>query len=1142
MTRVIDQSERIRALDPEKSFIVQAPAGSGKTGLLIQRYLCLLAGVKHPEEVLAVTFTRKAAAEMRNRVLSAIAGADGDTPPEKDHERLTWELARKARQRDAQEGWRVEKYPSRMRIMTIDSLCAGLTRQMPVLSGFGAPAGIADDPGALYAKAARNTAAELEGGGSRSQALQILALHLDNRISDVENLLSLMLPHRDQWLRHVANTRDTAGLRSRLESAIQGVITRALSELRGSFPRACVADTLELCTFAAKNLSGTASGSMISQAAGLKDLPGTAPCDLPAWQAIAELFLTKDGSWRKKVDKNQGFPAAGSAGGDPDKKAFFDQAKRRFKKLVAELSRIPGLAENLDSVRRLPAPGYTDEQWAVLEALFDILKLAAAHLQTVFQQEGRVDFAEVAIRACTALGDPDDPTDLALSMDYRISHILIDEFQDTSISQFELMRGLTAGWSAGDGRSFFAVGDPMQSIYGFREAEVGLFLKAWQKGLDAHLPLEPVVLKSNFRSERGIVKWVNEVFPQVMPENGDPDTGAVPYMPAHPAVGQGEGRAVSVHALIEHDEQQEAEQVTECIRQALAENQQQTVAVLVRSRPHLKAVLPELRRAGLRFSAVEIDSLAQRPVVRDLLSLTRALCHPADRPAWLGVLRAPWCGLSLDDLYTIAGTDHKTSVFTLIHDEERVASLSADGRRRLLRVRPVLDASAGRIGRRSLRRIVEGAWLALGGPAAASDEAALDDAAVYLDFLESRADTEPVSDIDGFEQGVFELFAAPDPGADQRLQIMTIHKAKGLEFDTVIIPGLSKAPRSSDPSLLLWQELADAPPEESLLMAPISETGAEKDRTYNYIHRLRQAKSDYETGRLLYVAATRAKKRLHLFARAFLDRSGRLCRPVSRCLLGVLWPAVCGQFEAAAEKKENPGGGENNEADLPDTPPGLLRLPPDMDPPGPPEDVSVSAGKTPPIRRAVTETDLPEFEWAGITLRRVGTVVHRWLRVICEQGLENWDSHRVQNSAGLLRKDLLRAGIAPSDIDDALARASGALLNAVADETGRWILSARGSGACEYAVSGVEDGVIVSAVIDRTFVDESGVRWIIDYKSGIHSGGGIDEFLDREQQRYSTQMQRYARLMEKICGRPVRLGLYFPMIPAWRQWETGKTG
>ncbi|MFW6428527.1 MAG: UvrD-helicase domain-containing protein [Desulfosalsimonas sp.] len=1136
MKQIIDSSERKLALDPERSFIVQAPAGSGKTELLIQRYLGLLSRVAHPEEILAITFTRKAAAEMRNRVLEALCRAADDNALEKDHEIVTRELARKAREKNFSEDWQIEKYPSRMRIMTIDALCAGLSRQMPVLSGFGAPARITDQPDLLYARAARNTVAELEGGKDRSRSVETLVAHLDNRMSAVEDLIALMLPRRDQWLRHVAHTGDAEKLRQSLESAIRWVVTRSLANLRQGFPDDCIPETVELYRFAARNLADEAPDSPVTKGGGLADLPGCDPEDLCAWQGLAELFLTKGGTWRKAVNKNLGFPPPGSASGDPEKKAFLEHKKAMFKKLAARLSQSPELARALDEVRRLPAPEYSEAQWEVLEALFRVLKLAAAHLQAVFEQAGRVDFAEIAIRARSALGGPDEPTDLALSLDYRISHILMDEFQDTSISQFELMRGLTAGWTPGEGRSFFAVGDPMQSIYGFREAEVGLFLKAWKDGLDEHVPLETIVLRSNFRSEPGIVNWVNRVFSHILPQSGDVDTGAVPYMSAEPVMDDSGGRSAQIHPLINGDDRQEADLAVKCVKQALENYPEETAAVLVRSRPHLRAVVPALREAGLRFSAVEIDSLKERPMVRDLLSLTRALCHPADRAAWLGVLRAPWCGLTLGDLHVIAGADQKSSVYNLIHYQDVVSALSKDGRTRLLRIKPALDAAVRQHGRRSLRRLVEGAWVALGGPAAASDRAELADVPVYLDYLEAYAGSEPISDISGFEQGVFNLFAGPDPGADPRLQVMTIHKAKGLEFDTVVIPGLGKAPRSPDPALLLWQELADAPADESLLMAPISETGAERDQIYDYIHRLRQTKAFYETGRLLYVAATRAKKELHLLGNLRIDESGGLRSPDSRSLLGVLWPAVADVFEKAAQENPPAAGDEKVKSGKPE--PRLRRLPADFSICGPPADAA-AAGET---VQKVTHTPpggyKPGFDWAGITLRRVGTVVHSWLRLICEDGLENWDFSGIKKKAKLLRGDLRRAGISESDLDAAVSQAMQALLNAVSDGTGRWILSARSSGACEYAVTGVLENRLVDAVIDRTFVDREGVRWVIDYKTGTHAGGGLAEFLDREKQRYSLQMERYARLMRKTDGRRVCVGLYFPMIPAWRHWET----
>src|SRR4029079_5189052 len=123
-----------------------------------------------------------------------------------------------------------------------------------------------------------------------------------------------------------------------------------------------------------------------------------------------------------------------------------------------------------------------------------------------------------------------EPTDLALALDYRIRHLLVDEFQDTSISQYELAARRPQGGEPGAGRTVFAVGDPMQSIYLFREAEVGLFLEARRSGIGS-VELEALELSANFRSQAGIVEWVNETFSGVMPPREDAIAGAVAYRP-----------------------------------------------------------------------------------------------------------------------------------------------------------------------------------------------------------------------------------------------------------------------------------------------------------------------------------------------------------------------------------------------------------------------------------------------------------------------------------------------------------------------------------------------------------------------------------------------------------------------------------
>ena len=207
-----DLAARRRALDPHTSFIVQATAGSGKTELLIQRALVLLAGVERPEEVIAMTFTRKAAAEMQKRLTDTLDAARHSPRPETPHKAVTWDLARAVVERDAAKHWHLESSPGRLRIQTIDSLCAFLAAQLPVSSRFGAPPEPVEDASErerLYAEAARNTLARLESADDPAAAdVARLLVHLDNNTATAVSLLVRMLETRDHWLRHLHEARD----------------------------------------------------------------------------------------------------------------------------------------------------------------------------------------------------------------------------------------------------------------------------------------------------------------------------------------------------------------------------------------------------------------------------------------------------------------------------------------------------------------------------------------------------------------------------------------------------------------------------------------------------------------------------------------------------------------------------------------------------------------------------------------------------------------------------------------------------------------------------------------------------------------------------------------------------------------------
>ena len=1102
-----DAEARRAALDVQASCIVRAPAGSGKTELLTQRYLVLLATVDEPEEIIAITFTRKAAAEMRARIVTALERAAAPAP-EEPHKRATWELGRRAAARDAERGWRLSRHPARMRIQTIDSLNAELTRQMPLLARFGAQPRVTEEPETLYEEAARRTLRLLEeGDAAQSQAMAELARHLDGNLPRIHGLIKDMLPRRDQWLRHAGTPPERAELVAGLDREVVAHLTR----LGEAFPSRYRAELVELAAFAGKNLKSQASTSPIVACVGLTALPAPDAVALPRWRGIAALLLTKDGDWRRKLDKNTGFP--------PEE----GDAKKRLMEL---LQRFPGhevLRELLAAVARLPEPEYAEAQWQVLLALLRLLPLAVAQLKLVFAERGEVDFTEVALSALTALGEPEAPTDLALALDYRIRHLLVDEFQDTSVNQSSLLEKLTLGWQAGDGRTLFLVGDPAQSIYRFREAEVGLFLKAWEQGLGG-LPLKPLTLHANFRSQAGLVKWYNQALPRIFPAQADVDSGAVTYSESaaqRPAAGP----AVTVHPLLDGTREQEAETVCNLITEARQRDPTLRIAVLARAKRHLAESVRLLRRRGLHFQAVEVEGLAEQPVVLDLLALTRALNHGADRSAWLAVLRAPWCGLSLESLHALAGPED-----ALI--PERLRAKTGRDDPRLQRTREVLLQAYDARGRGSLRQQVESTWLKLGGPAALASGEALADAQAYLELLEGLDDGGILPSVARLEQRLQRLFARPDPEADDGLQLMTVHKAKGLEFDVVIVPGLDAGTRSRETELLLWLERPRTSGETDLLLAPLNATGSDRDPVYEWVASLRRQQERLESTRLLYVAVTRAREQLHLIGNARLsgkDGKMALTAPKAASLLALLWPVVEPEFKQALERHRPQAAASAGTA-----PTGrFTRLVAAWQAPEPAAAVQWAASAV-----LAREEPVPEFEWVGETLRHVGTVVHRLLQQVAAEGVARWDAARLERSTPHLRQLLAQAGVREEELEGALRDVLEAGRNALADPKGRWLLSDEHREAkSEYALSAMRDGRLENRIIDRTFVDQDGVRWIVDYKTSRHHGGDVDAFLEQERARYAPQLERYAALMRGLATQRVRVALYFPLMQRFLEWE-----
>ena len=313
-----DQLQRQRALDSARSILVQAPAGSGKTDLLTRRFLRLLAEVDEPGQVVAITFTNAAAAEMRHRILSELekAAVHSGAPAPLDEFSMD-ALASRALKHSQALNWNLLHLPAQLRISTIDSFCRDLALQQPLLSGLGGNLTIAEQPDELYRRAARQTMEEIDQDDrTLSEAITELLNWRDNNWQEMEDLLVGMLKSRDRWMHDFVLEReqDWEALRERLERPFANALQQALAKLEqflSQIPRTRE-EALELARFACSH-----SGGLLHQhLAELVEFPSGPFLSVEsleeareAYLCLAALLLTGEGTFRKKIDVRLGFPA-----------------------------------------------------------------------------------------------------------------------------------------------------------------------------------------------------------------------------------------------------------------------------------------------------------------------------------------------------------------------------------------------------------------------------------------------------------------------------------------------------------------------------------------------------------------------------------------------------------------------------------------------------------------------------------------------------------------------------------------------------------------------------------------------------------------------------------------------------------------
>lgn len=1117
-----DHLARERALDPATSFAVTAPAGSGKTGLLTQRVLKLLPLCENPEEVVCITFTRKAAAEMQERIAQAIQNAATTPRPESEHDQKTWDLAQAVIERDKEKNWQLLKNTGRLRVQTIDGLCRSLTQHNPVESGIGGRSQLLEHPKKVYRRAVESALVSIESEGQLQHDLQELFVHLDNNLETVIELLVNLLSRRDQWLLPLLSARDA---REYLEGVLKELTQECLNELSELlWPHA--SELCLLADYAGTNCLEDKPESNLCQLSGCVALPEAEPETLQQWRLLTDFVLTATGDWRssKGLNKNVGFPA----GSDKEGKAAAKAQKAKMAELLAELKAIPNLLEQLRLVRTLPPCHYPHQQWRLLDGLTRIMPHAVMHLKLAFRSLNATDFSEITQGALLALGDADSPTELTLKLDYQIKHILVDEFQDTASPQLQLLERLTSGWQSGDGRSLFIVGDGMQSCYGFRDANVGIFLDARANGI-GDIELENLDLCVNFRSQSGIVDWVNSAFQTAFPMADDISRGAVRYSPSVGFKPTLEATAVQTHVVVDaNDRLAEAEKVVELVQQALKDTPEDRVAILARNRPHLADILSALQRNGIEWQATDIDPLANRMAVQDLISLTRAMLFPSDHNAWLAVLRSPIIGLDNFDLHRLVNVnpnqaEHELAIFERILDNDIHQTLSKDAQQIMQRCAPLLRAAWENRRRKNLRFWLEGLWVALGGPASLADTSDTNNAQDYFSLLERYDEGGTIGQWEEFSTAIKMLYAKPSDQADPRVQVMTIHKSKGLEFETVIIPGLDKLQRSDDKQLMLWMERINQDHEKQLMLGPLAATGESDDPLYQFLRNEQKIKDSLEATRLLYVGCTRAINRLHLLANVkFDEKKDCLKPPASASLMAPLWPSI-----KDTVKEIRPSQTPNTSAHR--GPIGMIRrLPPQWQ-----RDALIPSSLLAAFRGREFDDDenlVGDEHFRHRAARHTGTVLHRCLAQIASEGANLWDAARIKRQSPYWAAQLRGLGLQGQALKDSLNKVELGLMRTLSDPSGQWLLNPdHEASACELNLWSNGKTKASNSIIDRTFVDQ-GQRWIVDYKSSEpNANQSQKDFLMQEVDHYRGQLDRYATLFKRE-DLPVKTALYFPLL------------
>jgi len=798
-----------------QDIVVTAGAGSGKTRTLVQRYLSHLEEGLSPRQILAITFTEKAAREMRNRIRAAVrARADTATTTQKE---AFW--------RD------LEARMDAARISTIHSFCAELLRSHPAEASVDPEFEVVEE-GIATVLRARAVEDALAWASDDAETARLFSSFSPRGLGQVVSfLLARRLDAAAVLESGEGDERTMGALRSALQAVVEApkvaeVIAelqrmRAEGELLEDAGDRLQAQLIELLDVWAEFETCLQADDLVASAAHLYALRRE-HIKLGAGKKTSqakELLRILQGTYDATVDPWLG--GSKSSDSPPDV-----VAEERF-------------AEDLPRLRLL-------------------FGRALQAYRSSLDERRALDFDDLEEKALLLLSD----ARVREVWQMQLSAVLVDEFQDTNERQKQIVEAL-CGETAG---RLFVVGDARQSIYRFRGADVTVFREIGQ-AIKARGG-EPIELDLTFRTHPGLLKVLDRLLRPIMGDHDDPDRlYAVPYtsITAHregPREGVEEPFVEFVLGVGENAEAARPHAARALVRRLLELREEgqirewDDVALLFRASTGFAHYEDALEAFGVPFVTIAGRGFYERPEIRDILNILRALADPWDDLAMAGLLRSPAFGLSDSALHKLRLSNGgvKPLYLALRGDLEM---LSEPDRERAVRAREILDELEPLVDRLPVAELLKRAigrtdyraalasghhryWQNLDKLLVDAHASRLVRVRAFLEYIRSIRDV-------GVREGEAPVEAV---GA---VRLMTIHKAKGLEFPVVVLADASRrVPSKGEAAYLLEETGLDFKPDR-LDGAPLA---------YQIAAAMDKERSQAEENRLLYVAMTRAREKL----------------------------------------------------------------------------------------------------------------------------------------------------------------------------------------------------------------------------------------------------------------------------------------